>query len=111
MWCVVCQWSGFLSPRQRSRIRETGVDEARLKEIGTKICAFPPTLQVHKQLQKIIQARMDTIVRGEGIDWGTAEALAFGTLLLEGNHVRLRCEDRIREGRAGQGRGGSRYGG
>eukprot|EP01036_Dinobryon_divergens_P028687 gene28687-37675_t len=80
------KWSGFLSPRQRSRIRETGVDEARLKEIGTKICAFPPTLQVHKQLQKIIQARMDTIVRGEGIDWGTAEALAFGTLLLEGNH-------------------------
>lgn len=95
LWCV-CQWSGFLSPRQRSRIRETGVDEARLKEIGTKICAFPPSLQVHKQLQKIIQARRDTIVRGEGIDWGTAEALAFGTLLLEGNHVRLRCEDERR---------------
>ena len=87
----VCQWSGFLSPRQRSRIRETGVEEARLREIGAKICTFPPSLQVHKQLQKIIQARLDTIVRGEGIDWGTAEALAFGTLLLEGNHVRLRC--------------------
>jgi 2-oxoglutarate dehydrogenase E1 component len=36
---------------------------------------------------------MDTIVKGAGIDWGTAEALAFGSLLLEGNHVRLSGQD------------------
>ena len=30
---------------------------------------------------------------GKGIDWATAEALAFGTLLLEGNHVRLTGQD------------------
>ena len=82
----------WLRTRSGSRILETGVDEKRLREIGTKICAFPSSLLVHKQLQKIIQARLDTIVRGEGIDWGTAEALAFGTLLLEGNHVRLRSD-------------------
>ncbi|CAB1118858.1 unnamed protein product [Ectocarpus sp. CCAP 1310/34] len=34
-----------------------------------------------------------SIVDGEGVDWGTAEALAFGTLLLEGNHVRLTGQD------------------
>lgn len=34
-----------------------------------------------------------SIEDGEGVDWGTAEALAFGTLLLEGNHVRLTGQD------------------
>jgi 2-oxoglutarate dehydrogenase complex dehydrogenase (E1) component-like enzyme len=47
----------------------------------------------HKQLQKILQARHDAIQDGKGIDWGTAEALAFGSLLLEGNHVRLSGQD------------------
>jgi 2-oxoglutarate dehydrogenase E1 component len=50
-------------------------------------------LSVHKQLKKILQARHDTIQEGKGIDWGTAEALAFGSLLLEGNHVRLSGQD------------------
>jgi 2-oxoglutarate dehydrogenase E1 component len=36
---------------------------------------------------------METIEKGENIDWGTAEALAFGSLLLEGNHVRLTGQD------------------
>lgn len=87
------RWSGFLSPRQRSRIRETGVNQARLRELGLKMCSLPATLSVHKQLEKIIHARKVTIEQGEGIDWGTAEALAFGTLLVEGNHVRLSGQD------------------
>jgi 2-oxoglutarate dehydrogenase E1 component len=36
---------------------------------------------------------MDTITKGVGIDWATAEALAVGTLLMEGNHVRLSGQD------------------
>jgi len=87
------KWSGFLSPRQRSRIRNTGVSVEKLREVGLKMSTLPKTLNVHKQLEKIFQARKDTIERGEGIDWGTAEGLAFGTLLLEGNHVRLSGQD------------------
>lgn len=87
------RWSGFLSPRQRSRIRETGVEMERLVEIGTKMCAIPDRIKVHKQLEKIIAARMETIQKGEGVDWGTAEALAIGSLLMEGNHVRLTGQD------------------
>lgn len=87
------KWSGFLSPRQRSRIRETGVLREKLVEVGTKMSAVPPHIQVHRQLEKILAARFDTIAKGSGIDWGTAEALAFGTLLLEGNHVRLTGQD------------------
>ena len=87
------RWTGFLSPRQHGRIRETGYPAEKLKEIGLKMSTFPTTLNVHKQLGKIFATRRDTIEKGQGIDWGTAEALAFGTLLLEGNHVRLSGQD------------------
>ena len=87
------RWSGFLSPRQHGRIRETGYPAEKLREIGIKMSSFPKTLTVHKQLEKIFATRRETIEKGQGIDWGTAEALAFGTLLLEGNHVRLSGQD------------------
>ena len=87
------RWTGFLSPRQHGRIRETGYPAEKLREIGIKMSSFPKTLTVHKQLEKIFATRRETIEKGQGIDWGTAEALAFGTLLLEGNHVRLSGQD------------------
>jgi len=87
------KWSGFLSPRQRSRIRPTGYNLEKLREIGLKMSTIPDTIKVHKQLKKIFSARHKSIDTGVGIDWGTAEALAFGTLLMEGNHVRLSGQD------------------
>jgi len=87
------KWSGFKSPLQRSRTRETGVSIEKLKDIGLKLSTIPSNLNIHKQLDKIFAARKETIEKGSGIDWGTAEALAFGTLLLEGNHVRLSGQD------------------
>lgn len=87
------RWSGFLSPRQRSLIRETGYEIEKLRSIGSKICEIPKEFKIHKQLEKIISARSETINKGTGLDWATAEALAFGTLLLEGNHVRLTGQD------------------
>jgi 2-oxoglutarate dehydrogenase E1 component len=87
------KWTGFKSPRQLSRIQKTGYDTEKLREIGIQMCQFPPSFTIHKQLGKIMSARLKTITDGAGIDWGTAEALAFGTLLLEGNHVRLSGQD------------------
>lgn len=87
------KWGGFLSPRQRSRIQQTGCSIEVLRDIGVKISTIPEELTVHKQLQRIFKARLDSIIQGSGIDWGTAEQLAFGTLLLEGNHVRLSGQD------------------
>ena len=54
---------------------------------------IPEHIQIHKQLKKIFNSRLDTIKSGHGIDWATAEALAFGTLLVEGNHIRLSGQD------------------
>lgn len=87
------KWAGFLSPKQRSRIRETGFDIEKLREIGIKMSTPPASLKIHKQLEKVFASRLDSIQKGVGIDWGTAEALAIGSLLLEGNHVRLTGQD------------------
>jgi len=87
------RWKGFLSPYQHARIKQTGFDKEKLREIGLKISSLPENINIHKQLKRIFSARHESIVAGKGIDWGTAEALAFGTLLVEGNHVRLTGQD------------------
>jgi 2-oxoglutarate dehydrogenase E1 component len=90
---LTSRWKGFLSPRQHARIKQTGYDKEKLREIGIKMSTIPKDFAVHKQLQRIFAARLESITSGAGLDWGTAEALAIGTLLLEGNHVRLSGQD------------------
>lgn len=87
------RWESFKSPNQQSRIRQTGVDMNTLKHVGDKLTAIPDGFVVNRQLERILAAKMTTIETGDGIDWGTAEALAWGTLLLEGNHVRISGQD------------------
>ncbi|DAZ93464.1 TPA: hypothetical protein N0F65_006523 [Lagenidium giganteum] len=87
------RWESFKSPNQRSRIRQTGVGKDVLQHVGAKLCDIPSGFALNRQLERIISAKKATIDSGEGIDWGTAEALAWGTLLLEGNHVRISGQD------------------
>ena len=87
------RWQGFKGPSQLSRIRPTGVDVELLRRIGIQAGSVPKDFKLHRQMVKIFQARQDMAKNGEGIDWGTAEALAFGSLLLEGNHVRITGQD------------------
>jgi 2-oxoglutarate dehydrogenase E1 component len=90
---LTTKWAGFKSPRQLSRIQITGVESNTLRDMGLKLSSYPASFVPHKQIAKIISARKASIEKGEGIDWGTAEALAFASLLKEGNHVRLTGQD------------------
>lgn len=87
------RWTGFKTPRQHSRIKPTGVDIDVLKVIGHKAGEVPEGFKLHRQMKKIFNARQAMAKKGGDIDWGTAEAMAFGSLLLEGNHVRLTGQD------------------
>ena len=87
------KWSGFKSPRQHSRMRPTGVDIDVLRFVGNKAGEVPEDFKLHRQMVKIFQQRQEMATSGVDIDWGLAEAMAFGTLLLEGNHVRLTGQD------------------
>ncbi|KAI4353514.1 hypothetical protein L6164_002458 [Bauhinia variegata] len=86
-------WSGFKSPEQVSRIRNTGVKPEILKSVGKAITTLPENFTPHRAVKKIYEQRAQMIETGEGIDWGFAEALAFATLIVEGNHVRLSGQD------------------
>ncbi|CAM6090199.1 unnamed protein product [Calypogeia fissa] len=86
-------WSGFKGPEQMSRVRNTGVKPEILKEVGKTITAVPESFTPHKAIKRIYEQRAAMIETGAGVDWATAEALAFGTLLHEGNHVRLSGQD------------------
>ncbi|KAL3521051.1 hypothetical protein ACH5RR_019200 [Cinchona calisaya] len=86
-------WTGFKSPEQLSRIRNTGVKPEILKNVGKAITTLPENFKPHRAVKRIFDDRAKMIETGEGIDWAVGEALAFATLLVEGNHVRLSGQD------------------
>jgi len=87
------KWSGIGHADEGARRGVTGVDVERLKEIGRKITSFPKSFTPHKTIARIMAARRKMIEDGTGIDWATAESLAFGSLLTEGFRVRLSGQD------------------
>jgi 2-oxoglutarate dehydrogenase E1 component len=72
---------------------ETGVDRAVLDRIYDTLSGWPDDFAIHPKLARQFQTR-DKIVREEGeVDWATAEAMAFGSMLLEGTDIRLAGQD------------------
>jgi 2-oxoglutarate dehydrogenase E1 component len=90
-------WEGFPTPKELAENvlphHPTGTDEHTLKQVGKVISTFPEGFTPHKNLARIISTRGKTVSEGNNIDWSTAEALAFGTLCLEGTHVRISGQD------------------
>ncbi len=65
----------------------------KLLEISEKINLIPDSQNIHKTIKRIFDSRYQTIKQRKNIDWSTAEALAFGSLLEEGFPVRLVGQD------------------
>ena len=61
--------------------------------IAERIATVPEGFTLHKTIQKIMETRRDNIVDRKSIDWGTAETLAYGSLVLDGYPVRLSGQD------------------
>ncbi|WP_395673512.1 2-oxoglutarate dehydrogenase E1 component [Phenylobacterium sp.] len=89
------KWSGMKLPDGDIR-QPTGVALAKLQDLGRKITTVPERITVHKTVERVIQGRRDAIDKGEGLDWATAEHLAFATLLDQGYPVRLSGQDSVR---------------
>ena len=90
------QWSSLRAAHGDDRRGETSVSTDNLKLIGKAITTIPEKFELNKKLLRIIEGRKKAIEAGEGIDWSTAEHLAFGSLLLEGYPVRLSGQDSCR---------------
>jgi len=89
------RWAGFkvAGDSDEPRRGDTGVKLETLREIGRKITVVPEGFAIHRTVQRFLDARAKAIESGSNIDWATAEALAFCTLLLEGHRVRLSGQD------------------
>ena len=72
---------------------ETAVPADRLLEVNEQLLAVPEGFTIHPKLAGQLERRRDTLGDEGGIDWGQAEALAFGSLLTEGVPVRLTGQD------------------
>jgi len=87
-------WSGLDRARgYDARRGKTDVSTEMLQEVGAALSGFPAELNVHRKIVRQLKAKRKMFESGEGIDWSTAEALAFGTLLVEDHPVRLSGQD------------------
>ena len=86
-------WAGLDIARGEDRRGETPVDAQMLRDIAAKMTTVPETFNLNRKITRQFEARRKAVETGEGIDWATAEALAFGSLMVEGTPVRLSGQD------------------
>ena len=79
-------------PEDTGGVVRTEVTPQRLEELNEQLLAVPDGFELHPKLAKQLERRRDRLHDG-GIDWGHAEALAFGSLLVEGIPIRLSGQD------------------
>ena len=90
------RWAGLkpaLASGEDARRGRTGVELARLKEIGARLTTVPEGFELHRTIRRILDNRSKMVETGEGVDWSTAEALAIASLVDEGHPVRLSGQD------------------
>ncbi|MEV8465827.1 2-oxoglutarate dehydrogenase E1 component [Fluviibacterium sp. DFM31] len=87
------RWS-HLDPRQEEYDRgQTWIKDEVFDEVGTALTRKPDDFKVHKTVDRLLDAKRKMFESGEGFDWATGEALAFGSLATEGYPVRLAGQD------------------
>jgi len=88
-------WSGMKEAEQQTEHSEqdTAVAAETLKQVGVALSTVPEGFRLNAKIARQLDAKRAMIETGQGIDWATGEALAFGSLLLEGHRVRLSGED------------------
>ena len=89
------KWKGLvqLTGEEEFLDDDTSVSMELLNEVGLSISSVPDDFELNKKIVRQLNAKRTMIESGKGIDWATAEALAFGTLLVEGTGVRLSGQD------------------
>src|SRR5206468_2350448 len=90
------RWAGLGRPDEPvlgRRNTPTAINDEEVRYLAAILTTVPNGFTVHKTLQRILDAKKAMFDSGEGFDWSTAEALAFGSLVAEGNGVRLSGQD------------------
>ncbi|MFN4059207.1 MAG: 2-oxoglutarate dehydrogenase E1 component [Paracoccus hibiscisoli] len=90
------KWSGMNREGTDYVAGETGIAPEVMTQVGRALTTVPEGLNLHKTVGRLVEAKKQMFETGEGFDWATAEALAFGSLVQEGHGVRLSGQDSTR---------------
>ncbi|WP_084861020.1 2-oxoglutarate dehydrogenase E1 component [Salibaculum halophilum] len=90
------KWSDMDQKGENYQRGETAIKQATFDEIGRALTTAPEDFTTHKTVARLLETKRKMFETGEGFDWATAEALAFGSLMTEGYPVRLSGQDSAR---------------
>jgi 2-oxoglutarate dehydrogenase E1 component len=85
--------TAVFQPSYRHVHLETGASASEIDRVVRGLCSVPADFKVNPKIRRLLDARAQAHRDGGPVDWGFGEALAFGTLLLEGTPVRLSGQD------------------
>ncbi len=87
-------WDGFCGGRYQPEYDvDTGVPLEKLRAVGEGLCRYPDDFHIHPKVKKLLEERQKMAAGEKPLDYGMAEALAFGTLLVESVPIRLSGQD------------------
>ncbi|BBK39244.1 2-oxoglutarate dehydrogenase subunit E1 [Allostella sp. ATCC 35155] len=86
-------WAGLGTATPDDRRGETAVADDLLQQVGKALTTVPEGFDLNRKIARQLDAKKKMFETGEGVDWATGEALAFGTLCAEGTPVRLSGQD------------------
>ncbi|EAQ30551.1 2-oxoglutarate dehydrogenase, E1 component [Erythrobacter sp. NAP1] len=90
------RWAGLHRPADDETARrnvDTAIERKMFDSLGRTLTEVPDDVNIHRTLGRVLKAKGQMFETGEGFDWATAEALAFGSLVMEGYNVRLSGQD------------------
>jgi 2-oxoglutarate dehydrogenase E1 component len=87
------RWSHLDRRGEEYQRGQTSISTQTLADIGTALSRAPDGFPLHKTVARMLETKKKMFAAGEGFDWATGEALAFGSLLCEGFPVRLSGQD------------------
>ena len=92
------RWSGFEQPEDKGARRGvTSITEDTYAKLAEGLIRLPEGFSENSKITRLMKAKSAMFATGQGFDWGTAENMAFGSLLLEGNPIRMSGQD-VRRG-------------
>jgi 2-oxoglutarate dehydrogenase E1 component len=87
-------WKGYVGGRHEASLEvDTGLPEHELSLVGETLTSYPSGFHIHPKVEKLLQQRREMSQGKRPLDYGMAEALAFGSLLKQGIPVRLTGQD------------------
>ena len=90
------RWSHLDQNKENYQRGSTSISTKAFEKIAVALTKTPKSFKLHKTVERLLIAKADMLEKGKGLDWATSEALAFGSLLLEGFPVRLAGQDSAR---------------